>query len=53
MCVLINNGIIVANGTFEELKQNSGDSLEKIFAHLTGETNLENVADQFINAIES
>lgn len=52
--ILINHGRIIANGTFEELKQASGDSsLEKIFAQLTGETNLENAADQFVHAIDT
>jgi len=34
--ILINEGTVVADGSFEELKQKQGDSsLEKIFAHLT------------------
>jgi ABC-2 type transport system ATP-binding protein len=34
--ILINNGIIVADGSFEELKQKQGDqSLEQIFSSLT------------------
>ncbi len=37
--LLINNGSIVANGTFEELKQNHGDTLEKVFSKLTGKEN--------------
>lgn len=51
--MLISKGRVIADGTFEELRQNSGDSLEKIFAHLTGETNLGGAADQFIHAFES
>lgn len=51
--MLINHGRIIADGTFEELRRNSGDSLEKIFAQLTGETNLEGEADKFVNAFES
>jgi ABC-2 type transport system ATP-binding protein len=51
--MLINHGVIIANGTFEELKQNNGDTLEKVFAHLTGENNLGGAADQFVNAFES
>ena len=50
--MLINHGRIIANGTFEELRQNSGDSLEKIFSQLTGETDLEGAADQFVHAFE-
>ncbi|RPE12208.1 ABC transporter ATP-binding protein [Chitinophaga lutea] len=48
--VLINEGSIVADGTFEQLKQAEGDTLEKIFAHLTGEQNLTSVADAFVHA---
>ena len=33
--VLINNGSIIADGTIEELRQNSADSLEQIFSRLT------------------
>lgn len=33
--ILINGGSIVADGTFSELQQNHGESLEKIFAKLT------------------
>ena len=51
--MLINRGVVVADGTFEELRQNSGDSLEKIFSQLTGDTDQGNVADQFVNAFES
>ncbi len=47
--VLINEGSIVADGTFEQLKQAEGDTLEKIFAHLTGEQNLTSVADAFVH----
>lgn len=50
--MLINHGTVIADGTFEELKQTGGDTLEKIFAHLTGETNLEGAADQFVTAFE-
>jgi ABC-2 type transport system ATP-binding protein len=50
--ILINQGYIVANGTFAELQAQSGESLEKIFAHLTGDANLEDAADKFVNAFE-
>ncbi len=33
--VLINNGRIIADGTIEELRQSSADSLEQIFSRLT------------------
>jgi ABC-2 type transport system ATP-binding protein len=49
--ILINDGIIVADGSFEELKQKQGDtSLEKIFANLTAKDSLDAAADQLINA---
>ncbi|GEP93746.1 ABC transporter ATP-binding protein [Chitinophaga cymbidii] len=47
--VLINEGSIVADGTFEQLKQAEADTLEKIFANLTGSQSLTNVADAFIH----
>lgn len=50
--ILINQGSIVANGTFAELQAQSGESLEQIFAHLTGDANLEDAADKFVNAFE-
>jgi ABC-2 type transport system ATP-binding protein len=34
--ILINNGIVVADGTFEELKTEKADTLEMLFAQLTG-----------------
>lgn len=49
--VLINEGAVLADGTFEELKQQLGDqSLEKIFAHLTSKESLTDAADQLMNA---
>jgi len=34
--ILINNGIVVADGTFEELKTENADTLEMLFTQLTG-----------------
>jgi ABC-2 type transport system ATP-binding protein len=48
--VLIHDGVIVADGTFEQLKQHDGDTLERIFANLTGKEDLSQVADRFVNA---
>jgi ABC-2 type transport system ATP-binding protein len=49
--VLINQGTVIADGSFEELKQQQGDqSLEKIFAHLTSTESLSGAADQLLNA---
>ncbi len=50
--VLINNGEILANGTFEEIKQNNGETLEKVFAKLTGKEDSGNAAGAFINAFD-
>lgn len=50
--ILINNGTVVADGNFEQLKQHNGDTLEKVFANLTGKTNFEDVADQFVHSFE-
>jgi ABC-2 type transport system ATP-binding protein len=45
--ILINNGIVVADGTFEELKTENAGTLELLFARLTGrrdnEVNTENL----------
>lgn len=50
--VLINGGTIVADGTFEELKNRSGNSsLEKIFAELTAGGGYDDSADHLIEAI--
>jgi len=49
--VLINEGTVIANGSFEELQQQQGnESLEKIFAHLTAKESLNGAADQLMNA---
>jgi ABC-2 type transport system ATP-binding protein len=51
--VLINEGTVIANGTFEELKAQQGDSsLERIFAHLTAKDSLTAAADELMNAFE-
>lgn len=49
--VLINDGTVIADGSFEELKQQQGnESLEKIFAHLTAKESLNDAADQLMSA---
>jgi ABC-2 type transport system ATP-binding protein len=51
--VLIAQGRILANGTFEELQANQNTSLEQVFAQLTGgsaETN--DMAGQFLDALK-
>jgi len=49
--VLINEGTVIANGSFDELQQQQGnESLEKIFAHLTAKESLSDAADQLMSA---
>lgn len=50
--ILINDGQIVADGTFEELKQKSREgSLEEIFNLLTGFNRHREIADEFISVV--
>lgn len=49
--LLINNGEIVADGTFEELRQHHGATLEKIFARLTGKEENSHEAEDILNAL--
>ena len=52
--VLIDDGRIVADGTFAELKTQQGDkSLEQIFASLTSNASLDTSADELANALGS
>lgn len=49
--VLINNGTVIADGSFEELRQQEGNqSLENIFARLTSQESLSGAADQLLHA---
>ena len=49
--ILIDKGIIVADGSFEELKTQQGNqSLEQIFAHLTSKDSFGKAADDLMNA---
>ncbi|MDX3916411.1 MAG: ABC transporter ATP-binding protein [Pseudosphingobacterium sp.] len=50
--LLINQGSIVANGTFEQLKAEHGDSLEHIFAKLTGHAETSGSASSIMSAFE-
>jgi ABC-2 type transport system ATP-binding protein len=50
--ILINDGEVVANGSFQELQQMQGNkSLENIFAQMTHSTGSENAADKLIEAL--
>lgn len=50
--LLINQGEIVADGTFESLKQTHNDTLERIFSKLTGREDSGNETDAIINALD-
>lgn len=51
--ILIDQGKVIADGTFAELSAQSNDeNLEKMFTRLTGNNNYEEKADAFINAFE-
>jgi len=50
--LLINKGEIIADGTFESLKQNHSDSLERIFSKLTGREDQSSETDAIINAFD-
>lgn len=51
--ILINEGVVVADGTFEELKQQQGNqSLEKIFATLTSNDEINSASEQLLNALD-
>jgi len=52
--VLINEGAVIADGSFEELQQQQGNqSLEKIFAHMTSKDSLSDAADQMMRAFDN
>ncbi len=51
--VLLNNGEIVADGTFEELKEKSKEgSLEEIFNQLTGFNKYKEIACEFVSTLQ-
>lgn len=50
--LLINKGEIIADGTFESLKQDHSDTLEQIFAKLTGRDGSSHETDDIMNAFE-
>ncbi len=50
--LLLNNGQVVADGTFDELREMSEEgSLEEIFNQLTGFNNHRDIADEFISTL--
>lgn len=51
--ILINNGTVIADESFEELKQQQGNySLEKIFSDMTGKDTIGSSADELMSAFE-
>jgi len=51
--ILLNNGEIVADGTFQELKERNLDaSLEEIFNQLTGFHQHKSIADEFVSVLQ-
>lgn len=52
--IIINQGQLIADGNFEQLKANSqGSSLEQIFTQLTGQDEQASVASTFIEVLKS
>lgn len=50
--LLLNDGKVVADGRFEELRNKSEGSLEEIFNELTGFNNHTNIANDFVSLIK-
>ncbi|MBC7919647.1 MAG: ABC transporter ATP-binding protein [Ferruginibacter sp.] len=50
--VILNGGEIVANGSFETLRAQRGDSLEKVFTELTGNHQHLATAAQFVQVLD-
>ena len=52
--LLLHDGVIVANGTFEELQRSSlNDSLQSIFNKLTGFSSHREIAEEFLATLEA
>lgn len=51
--ILLNNGVIAADGTFDELKQsNLDESLEEIFNDITGYNDQASIADKVVSTMK-
>lgn len=48
--ILIAEGRIVADGSFRELQQQEGDTLERVFSQLTGGQDYDSLAGQFLDS---
>ena len=49
---LARSSLIIADGTFESLKQHHNDTLERIFSKLTGNEDTGSETDAIINAFD-
>jgi ABC-2 type transport system ATP-binding protein len=49
--IIINQGQIIADGTFTELQQQHSGSLEQLFGQLTGSEGQQSVATEFVNTL--
>lgn len=50
--VLLNDGQIVADGSFAELQKKQGGTLEEIFNQLTGFHNHEEIGRRFVSLVQ-
>ena len=50
--ILINEGKVIADGSFDELKGDKSSSLEALFAQLTGKESIEGHSDMLINSLK-
>lgn len=51
--IIINKGQIIADGTFAELQHQRPESLEQLFAELTGSEGQTSIAEEFIHALKN
>lgn len=51
--MIISNGVMIANGTFDELNKHATGSLEKIFTNLTGDQKHEVAARLFVDILKN
>lgn len=51
--IIINQGQIIADGTFAELQHQRPESLEQLFAQLTGSDGQTGIAEEFVHALKN
>ena len=51
--VIINQGQIIADGTFAELQHQRPESLEQLFAQLTGSDGQTGIAEEFVHTLKN